>query len=141
MSKRILVIEPSPTLRAILQMYFQRDGHQTVLFEDYEAATQALPRFQAEHPDLVFIAVQADRPESLHLVTLLRQQDAKMPLIIMVPQDDSSQPAIQRLIQTTAAIPLLKPFSIRDVLNLVADPGQASTGLPNGQTGEKNEHT
>jgi hypothetical protein len=40
MGKRILLIEPSPTLRAIFAMYFQRDEHQLVLFEDYEDAAQ-----------------------------------------------------------------------------------------------------
>jgi DNA-binding response OmpR family regulator len=142
MGKRILVIEPSPTLRAILMMYFDREGHQVVLFEDYEAAAQALPRFQAEPPDLVFIALRVDQPDTLQLATLLRQQDAQMTLVLMPPQEESSQVAIQRLAQATRSILLPKPFSIRDVLNLLAASGQASTTLPNDiHTGEPDEHT
>ncbi|MBV8822865.1 MAG: response regulator, partial [Ktedonobacteraceae bacterium] len=104
MGKRILVVEPSPTLRAILLMYFERDGHQVVLFEDYQAATQALPRFQAEPPELAFVALHADRPESFHLVTALRQQYAWVQLVLLIMQQDSSQFGVQRLVETTQAI-------------------------------------
>ncbi|MBV9688111.1 MAG: hypothetical protein JO202_00200 [Ktedonobacteraceae bacterium] len=45
MSKRLLLIEPSPTRRAILLMYFEREGHQTMLLEDEEIAVEALPRY------------------------------------------------------------------------------------------------
>ncbi|MBV9021673.1 MAG: response regulator [Ktedonobacteraceae bacterium] len=120
MGKRILVVEPSPTLRAILLMYFERDGHQVVLFENYQAATQALPRFQAEPPELAFVALHADRPESFDLVRALRQQYAWVRLVLLLMQEESNQFAVQRLVETTQAIALLKPFSIKDVLNLVA---------------------
>jgi len=142
MGKRILLIEPSPTLRAILTMYFQREGHQLVLFEDYQAAAQALPRFQAEPPDLVFVALRSDQPDTLRLVTLLRQQNAHMTLVMMVPQEDSSQVTIQRLVQATRSILLPKPFSIRDVLNLVAASGQTSSSLPHDTHSEQeDDHT
>jgi DNA-binding response OmpR family regulator len=120
MGKRILVIEPSPTLRAILLMYFEKEGHQVVLFEDYGMATQALPRFQAEPPELAFVALHATRPESSQFATALRQQYAWVRLVLLVVQEESSQLAVQRLVETTRAIVLLKPFSIRDVLNLLA---------------------
>ncbi|MBV9020091.1 MAG: response regulator [Chloroflexi bacterium] len=120
MGKRILVVEPSPTLRAILQMYFERDGHQVALFEDYQAATQALPRFQIEPPELAFVAIHANRPESFDLVRALRQQYAWVRLVLLIMQEESNQFAVQRLVETAQAAALLKPFSIKDVLALVA---------------------
>ncbi|MBV9706956.1 MAG: response regulator [Chloroflexi bacterium] len=120
MGKRILVVEPSPTLRSILLMYFEQQGHQVVLFEDYQAATQGLPRFQTEPPELAFVALHANRPESFHFVTVLRQQFAWVRLVLLLMQEENSQFAVQRLVETTQAIALLKPFSIKQVLNLVA---------------------
>ncbi|MBV9708922.1 MAG: response regulator [Chloroflexi bacterium] len=120
MGKRILVVEPSPTLRAILQMYFERDGHQVALFEDYQAAAQALPRFQIEPPELAFVALHANRPESFDLVRALRQQYAWVRLVLLIMQEESNQFAVERLVETTQAFALLKPFSIKDVLALVA---------------------
>ncbi|MBV9688886.1 MAG: response regulator [Ktedonobacteraceae bacterium] len=120
MGKRILVLETSPTLQAIFMMYLEREGHHVVLLDDYEVATQELPRFQQAPPDLAFVALRADRPESFHLATALRQQYPQVRLVLLIMREESSQVAVQRLIETTQAMVLLKPFSIKDVLALVA---------------------
>jgi DNA-binding response OmpR family regulator len=137
MGKRILVVEPSPTLRAILLMYFERDGHQTVLFEDYEAAVQALPRFQAEPPELAFVALDARHPASFRFLTPFRELYAHTKLMVMVPQEESGQLDVQNLLQAVQAIPLLKPFSIRDVLNLLADVVSETSTIPSSPSGER----
>ncbi|MBV8821658.1 MAG: hypothetical protein JO123_02580, partial [Ktedonobacteraceae bacterium] len=58
--------------------------------------------------------------ESFDLVRALRQQYAWVRLVLLLMQEESNQFAVQRLVETTQAIALLKPFSIKDVLNLVA---------------------
>ncbi|MBV8694280.1 MAG: hypothetical protein JO183_02200 [Ktedonobacteraceae bacterium] len=127
MGKRILVIEPSPTLRAIFAMYFERDEHQFVQFEDYETAIQAQPRFQAEPPELAFVALDARCPASFHSLSRVRGLYAQTKLIVMVAQEESDRLDVQNLLRMTQAIPLLKPFSIREVLNLLADVGPMTT--------------
>jgi DNA-binding response OmpR family regulator len=120
MGKRILVIEPSRTIRAILSIYLRQVGHQVVLFKDYEAATQALIRFQAEPPNLALVALHANRLESRRVVGLLRHLYAQTTIVIMTAHEDSKQYAVQNLMQVTRAIPLLKPFWIQEMLALVA---------------------
>jgi CheY-like chemotaxis protein len=120
------MIEPSPTLRAIFAMYFQRDEHQLVFFEDYEDAAQAFPRLYGTPPDFAFVALDVHRPESFRVTELLRQHYAQTPLIVVIAQEESSQLTVQHLVQTTQAIVLPKPFSIRDVLNLLADCGHVT---------------
>ncbi|MBV8821508.1 MAG: response regulator [Chloroflexi bacterium] len=120
MGKRILVIEPSRTIRAILSIYLQQVGHQVMLFKDYEAATQALIRFQTEPPNMAFVALHTNRLESTRIVGLLRRLYAQTTIVIMTAQEDSKQYAVQHLMQVTQAIPLLKPFWIQEVLALVA---------------------
>ncbi|MBV9689110.1 MAG: response regulator [Ktedonobacteraceae bacterium] len=132
MGKRILVIEPSPTLRAILGMYFEREQQQFVQFENYEAAAQALPCFRSEPPDLALVALHIHQPESFRVTELLRQQYAQMILIVMIAQEDSSQSTVRHLVQRTQAIALPKPFSIQDVLNLLAAAAQVASTAPRG---------
>jgi CheY-like chemotaxis protein len=130
MGKRILLIEPSPTLRAIFILYFERNGHQLVLFEDYEDAAQRLPSFSGPPPDLAFVALDVHRPESVRLTEQVRQQYTQLPLILLLAQEQSSQSTVQQLVQATHALVLPKPFSIRDVLNLLAECGQVTSLAP-----------
>ncbi len=137
MSKRILMVEPSPTLRAIFATYFQRDEHQLVLFEDYEDAAQALPRFHSTPPDLAFVALSVHRPESFRVTELVRQQYAQIPLNVLIAQEENGQSTVQHLVQTTHAIVLPKPFSIRDVLDLLAECGQVTSLAPSRPCAER----
>jgi DNA-binding response OmpR family regulator len=101
-------------------MELQRQEHQVVLFEDYQAAVQALPRFQSHPPDLAFVAVSVTSAKSVQVLMKLRAMYAQTRLIMMTTQEESQHLTVQRLRDTIQAIPLLKPFSIRDVLALVA---------------------
>jgi DNA-binding response OmpR family regulator len=140
MSKRILMIEPSPTLRAIFAMYFQRNGHQLVLFEDYEDAAQALASFSGPPPDLAFVALDVHRPQSVRVTELVREHYAQIPLIVLIAQEQSSQSTVQQLVQATHALVLPKPFSIRDVLDLLAECGQVTSLVPSRARAESDGH-
>ncbi|MBV9690412.1 MAG: hypothetical protein JO202_11980 [Ktedonobacteraceae bacterium] len=69
---------------------------------------------------MAFAALHADRPESFHLVRAVRQQYILVRLVVLIMKEESNQFAVQHLVETTQAIALLKPFSIKDVLALVA---------------------
>ena len=128
--KRILVIEPSRPIRGILAVYLQEAGHQLVMFEDYQTPAQRLPAFQAQPPELAFVALHTTRPESFRIIEMLRRQFTQMTLIIMMAQEESRKYAVQWLLYATEATPLLKPFHIKDVFCLIAAAGQAtSSGL------------
>ncbi len=122
MGKRILVIEPSRPIRAIFALKVQRFGHQVVIFKDYEAALAALPRFHQYPPDLAFVALHAQRPEGAEALMRLRFLCPQTRLIMMLAQQESSTLAVQRLAGNVLAVPMLKPFRMRDLLSLVAAP-------------------
>ncbi|MBV9706670.1 MAG: hypothetical protein JO125_04615 [Chloroflexi bacterium] len=127
MSKRILVIEPSRTHRAIFALNVRQGGHHVVLFKDYEAALAAFPRFLAQPPDMAFVALHADRPESAQTLMQLSVRCPQTTLIMMITQEESTKFTVQRLASAVLAVPLLKPFRIRDVLALVAAPTDAGS--------------
>ncbi|MBV9692038.1 MAG: response regulator [Ktedonobacteraceae bacterium] len=122
MSKRILVIEPSRTIRAIFALKVQQVGHQVAIFKDYERALAALPRFREQPPDLAFVALHADRPESAQALMRLRVLCPHTTLVMMTTQEDSKKLVVQRIAGAVLAVPLLKPFRVRDVLALLAAP-------------------
>ncbi|MBV9020269.1 MAG: hypothetical protein JOZ71_06095, partial [Ktedonobacteraceae bacterium] len=66
-------------------------------------------------------------PVSLRSLTRLRELYAQTKLIVMVAREESDQLDVQNLLRMTQAIALLKPFSIREVLNLLADVGPMTT--------------
>ena len=119
MGKRILVIEPSRTVRAIFALHVQQVGHHVALFKDYEAALAALPRLCEQPPEIAFVAVHADRSESGQALMRLSVLCPRTRLVMMVTQEDSRRFAVQRLGNAVLAVPLLKPFHIRDVLALL----------------------
>jgi DNA-binding response OmpR family regulator len=130
MGRRILVIEPLLTLREILSLYLQKAGHQVVLFEDYEAAVQALPQFRAEPPDVAFVAVRTEVPRSVQVLIKLRELSAEARLIMMIAREESQRLAVQRIRETSQAIVLLRPFRMCDMLSLVWAPTQESNVWP-----------
>ncbi|MBV9688108.1 MAG: response regulator [Ktedonobacteraceae bacterium] len=119
--KRILVIEPSRTIRAIFALHVRQMGHQVVIFQDYEAALAALPRFGQQPPDIAFVALHTERPASGQALMQLRVLCPRTRLVMMVTQQESTKFAVERLANAVLAVPLVKPFRIRDVLALLAD--------------------
>jgi len=118
--KRILVIEPSRTIRAIFTLNVRPSGHQVVIFQNYEAALAALPRFREPPPDIAFVAVHTNRPESAQALMQLSALCPQTRLIMMITQEENTNFTVQRLASATLAVPLVKPFRIRDVLALIA---------------------
>ncbi|MBV9689912.1 MAG: response regulator [Ktedonobacteraceae bacterium] len=135
MGKRILVIEPSRTIRAIFALNLPQGGHHVLIFKDYEAALAAYPRFHEQPPDIAFVALHADRPESAQALMRLRVMCPQAMLVMMLTQEDSKKLVVQRIGGGVLAVPLLKPFRIREVLALVAAPADPLALL--GQEQEK----
>jgi len=129
MGRRILVIEPSRTIRAIFALNVPQGGHQVVIFKDYEAALAAFPRFHQQPPEVAFVALYADRPESAQALMGLRAVCLQTTLVMMITQGDSRKLLMQRIKAAVLAMALVKPFLIRDVLALVAAPPDTASLL------------
>jgi CheY-like chemotaxis protein len=91
MGKRILVIEPSRTIRTIFALQVQQFGHQVVTFKDYKAALAALLRFHEHPPDLAFVALHAERSESAEALMRLSVLCPQTRLIMMMTQQESGE--------------------------------------------------
>lgn len=132
MDKHTLVVEPSRTIRKLLEIYLQREGHYVAIFASHAEAIQALAHaaFQAQPPDLVFVAFDPLQPGSAGVIEQLRTRPryAHTRIILMVAREVCADRQVQKTLQEARAIPLFKPFRIQDALALVSIPAWASAG-------------
>ena len=132
MSRRVLVVEPSRTIRTLLEIYLQRDGHQVMIFASYAEAGYALtlPSFRTYSPEVIFIAIHTSQSDSHRLIEELRRRYARTftRIVVMVAQEESEHHQVRRLIQNEQIVLLLKPFRIQDALALVSTFASAPLG-------------
>jgi DNA-binding response OmpR family regulator len=133
MSTSILVVEPSRTIRTLLDIYFQRDGHQVTVFASYAEAQYALslPQFKRFSPAAIFLALHVSHPESYRLLEDLRWRYAHTftRIVVMVVQEERDHHKVRSLAQDEHLVLLLKPFRVQDMLALVAAPAALSSSM------------
>ncbi len=127
MGRRVLVVEPSRTMRKLLEIYLQQDTHQVMLFAGYAEARLALslPQVRTNLPEIAFVATNASWPDSYQFIDELQQRchGTLMRTIIMLTREELTHPKVQRLLQGQQQIvPLVRPFRVQDMLALAAAP-------------------
>jgi CheY-like chemotaxis protein len=134
MGRRLLVIEPSPTIRTLLEIYLRRNGHQLTIFADYADALHALalPSLQAQPPELVLIRLRPSQEEGYRVIRYLRQQPCyvRTKIVGLIAQEDEGHRQFQHLVRETPVVMLINPFRIQDLLALVAAPGYTIPDVP-----------
>jgi CheY-like chemotaxis protein len=123
MGKRLLVIEPSLTIRTLLDIYLRRNGNQLTIFADYDEALQALalPFLQAQPPHLVLMRLRPSQQESHQVIEYLRQRPyyAHTKIVGLVAQEDEGHRQFERLIREAQVVTLINPFHIQHLMELV----------------------
>jgi CheY-like chemotaxis protein len=127
MGRRLLVIEPSLTIRTLLDVYLRRNGNQLTICADYADALHALalPSLQAQPPELVLIRLRPSQEESYRVVEYLKQQPCyvRTKIVGLIAQEDEGHRQFQHLVREAQVVTLINPFRIQDLLALVAAPG------------------
>lgn len=116
MGKRILVIEPSRTIRALLEITLRNAGHHVAAFADTAAAFAFLSQGQVhrEPPDMAFVALHVSAKESYKVIELLMRHYPHLLMIVILRPDDG-QTEQQRL-QAIGTRYLTRPFTVQDIL-------------------------
>jgi DNA-binding response OmpR family regulator len=116
MSKRILVIEPSRTIRVLLAITLHNAGHHVAAFADTAAAFAFLSQGQVhrEPPDMAFVALHASAKESYKVIaTLIWHYPHLLMIVILRPSDGQTE---QQRVQAIGARYLTRPFTVQDIL-------------------------
>jgi CheY-like chemotaxis protein len=123
MGKSLLVIEPSRTIRVLLDIYLRRDGNQLTIFADYREALQtlALPSFQARPPDLVLVRLRPSQQESYQVIEYLRRRScyARTRIVGLIAQEDEGHRQFERLVREKQVVTLINPFRIQHLMEIV----------------------
>ncbi len=131
MGKRLLVIEPSLTIRTLLDIYLRGNGNQLTIFADYADALHALalPSIQTQPPELVLVRLRPSQEESYRVIAYLRQQPCyvRTKIVGLIAQEDEGHRQFQRLVREAQVVALINPFRIQNLLALVAAPGVHDT--------------
>ena len=133
MSKLVMVIDDSPTVRKIVEVSLRREGLEVVSFPDGIEALRAVTNHQIERvPDLVVLDIDLPKMNGYEIARYLRSkpQWSRTVIVILSRHDGVIDRLKARLAGTQAY--LTKPFTtqmIVDVVNnnlgLSAPPSQA----------------
>ncbi len=90
MSKRILIIEPSRTIRLLLGITLRNVGYAVAAFEEAPAAFNFLLRVRKDAPDIAFVAVHLPDGESYKIIEILMRHYPHLLMVsILRPDDDT----------------------------------------------------
>jgi two-component system, chemotaxis family, chemotaxis protein CheY len=118
---RILAVDDSPTMRALLQRVLTDAGHQVLMAAD---ACEALARLQAEAVDLILTDVNMPRMDVVSFVRALRADPrfAHTPILVVTTEAEAEAKAAGRGAGATGWI--VKPFhpeQLCEVIRVVLD--------------------
>lgn len=118
MTKTILIVDDSSSLRALVRMALTRAGYAVVEAGDGLAALQALDR--AGRVNLVVCDVNMPNMDGIAFVTALKQhpQHRFIPVVMLTTEDEDA--ARQRGRQAGAKAWMVKPFNPPQLLDTVS---------------------
>lgn len=119
MSKLVMVIDDSPTVRKVVETCLKREGFAVAAFADGIAALQSLTHPQARIPDLVVLDIGLPKMDGYEIARRLKTKPQfSNTIIIMLSRRDG---IIDRLKGRLAGAReyLIKPFKTQDFINVI----------------------
>lgn len=133
MSLRILAVEDTATLRALLQLCLERAGHAVTLAEDGRAAVDL---FRAEAFDAVVMDIRMPVMDGLTAVALMREHEAaqsRPPARILALTANTDTEDSRLCHQAGFDGTIRKPFSREELLGALASPAREKPASDEGE--------
>lgn len=108
MSKRILVVDDEPDIRALVAYHLMRDGYEVFIAAD---GAQALETARKEHPDVIVLDLLLPGMSGYDVLRALRGEEATRDTGVIVLTARSEQPERIKGLTLGADDYLTKPFS------------------------------
>lgn len=117
MSKKILITEDSPTMRAMIRATIEALGD----FDIYEAPNgfEALRMLPREHFDLVITDINMPDINGLELVSFVKKNDQYKNIPLVIISTEGSERDREKGLKLGADAYLVKPFAPEDLQKLV----------------------
>jgi twitching motility two-component system response regulator PilG len=117
----ILVIDDSPTIRAVVELALRSEGHQTQSFPDGVTALQWLAEPGSQTPDLILVDIGLPKIDGYQIIHLLRKRPrfANTACIVLSGRDGLLNSLKGRL--AGAQMYLTKPCTVQVLCQAVRD--------------------
>lgn len=120
MSKRILVVDPSMTIQAVLSTCFDNAGHRVITCSTIQEALNTLASLYYA-PDMIFLAMDREK-EAYKVIAYIKEHEAYAITCIVGMGKQEEQAGLQRTLSASRMSYLVKPFHMQDVMALVSAP-------------------
>ena len=112
MGKRILIVDDEPSIVISLEYLMKREGHETAVAIDGEAALEALARWS---PDLVILDVMLPRLDGFEVCQRMRADPRWRGIKVIMLTARGREPEVARGLAVGADAYVTKPFSTREL--------------------------
>jgi twitching motility two-component system response regulator PilG len=114
-AKCVLVIDDSPTVRAVVELALRGEGYKTVSFPDGIAAMQWLSLPESFVPDLIFIDIGLPKLDGYQVIQMFKRNSrfARTVLIMLSGRDGTVDRLKGRV--AGAQMYLTKPFTVQEL--------------------------
>src|SRR5512143_938084 len=113
MSKRILIVDDEPNIVISLEFLLKREGFETDVAADGEAALEAVAR---RRPDLVVLDVMLPRMNGFEVCRLLRADPSRRDVKVLILTAKGRETEMARGLGLGADAYVTKPFSTKDLV-------------------------
>ena len=134
MSKLVMVIDDSPTVRKILEVSLRREGLEVVSYADGIEALRAVTNRQIDRlPDLVILDIDLPKMNGYEIARYLRTKPQwSRTIIVILSRHDSVIDRLKARLAGTQAY-LTKPFTTQTIVNVVTSSLGISASNPTQQ--------
>ena len=122
-TKRVLVVDDSNTIRKSAAVFLRQGGHDVVLAED---GFDALAKLTSSSPDIMFCDISMPRLDGYQTCAIIKsnQKYAQLPIVMLSSRDGIFDKARGRVVG--AEHYLTKPFTREQLLEVVKEFGRNS---------------
>ncbi|RHW20520.1 nitrogen regulation protein NR(I) [Pseudomonas jilinensis] len=113
-AENVWIVDDDRSIRWVLEKALQQEGMEPVCFDN---ADSALARLQRQHPDVLISDIRMPGTSGLELLSSIREQHPKLPVIIMTAHSDLDSAVASY--QGGAFEYLPKPFDVDEAVALV----------------------
>ncbi len=118
MSKSVLVVDDSGTMRTILTQSLQLSGMELVMTQAQDGV-DAMEKFHSASFDLVITDINMPRMNGIGLITEIRKINSSIPIIVVTTESKDAMK--QEAFQLGASGWITKPFKPAQIISLVKE--------------------
>ena len=117
MSRRIIVIDDSRTVCAILEMHLQRAGYEVRCFQYPRNVIQTFFIDETPLPDLVIVDLILPKIDGYRLIQRFRQRSTSLPIVVLIRRNGTRDRLKGKLAGASDFV--TKPFEVQNIVKLV----------------------